>query len=62
MTSSRAVLLGVVTFVVFMALCVALFAVLDVELIFLVGPAIAIGVSSYGVYRGASGDRTQHSS
>ena len=54
MRNSQAALLGVGTFVVFLALCVALFLVLDVSLIFLAGPAIAIGVSSYGVYRGAA--------
>jgi hypothetical protein len=57
MSHSRAVLLGAGTFVVALALCVALFAALDVDWLYLVGPAIAVGAASYAAYRTALSDR-----
>jgi hypothetical protein len=61
MPTWRAALAGLSTFVVCLGLCRVLFALLDVQSIFLVGPAIAIGVSSYAVYRGvaAGSDRPE---
>lgn len=56
MSQSRAVLLGVGTFVVALALCVALFLALDVDMLYLVGPAIAVGVASYSAYKSALRD------
>jgi len=53
MTTSRALLLGVGTFVVGLALCIALFLVLDVQMIFLMGPVIAVGAGSYSAYKTA---------
>lgn len=47
MSQSRAVLLGVGIFVAALALCVALFLAFDVDTLYLVGPAIAVGVASY---------------
>ncbi len=40
-----AALLGIGTFVVCIALCVVLFAALDVKLLFLVGPGVAIAIA-----------------
>lgn len=56
MTSSRAILLAVATFVVGFGLCVALFAALDVEAIYLVGPAIAVGAGAYAAYHTATNE------
>jgi len=53
MSTSRALLLAVATFVVGLALCIALFVALDVELIFLVGPAIGLGAGAYAAYKSA---------
>lgn len=54
MTNSRAIMLGVATFVLGFALCVVLFEALDVETIYLVGPAIAVGAGAYAAYRTAA--------
>ena len=54
MTNSQAIMLAVATFVLGFGLCVVLFAVLDVETIYLVGPAIAVGAGAYAAYRTAS--------
>jgi hypothetical protein len=56
MVESRAILLGAGSFVVCLALCIALFLALDVSLIFLVGPAVAIGYSSFLAYKSARDD------
>ena len=56
MSHRSAVILGIGTFVVCLAIAVALFAALDVELLLLVGPAIAIGAASYAAYRTAAAD------
>lgn len=39
-----------------LAVCAALLAALDVELLFLVGPAIAVGAAAYAAYRTAIAD------
>ena len=56
MDQQRAVLLGAGTFVVCLALAAALFAALDVKMLYLIGPAIAIGIASHSAYRTAAGD------
>ena len=56
MPTSRAALLGVTTYIVCQATCVALFALLDVEVILVAGAFVAIG-ASIAVYRRAIGDR-----
>jgi len=56
MTESRALLMAVGTFVVCVGLCIALFAALDVRMIFLIGPVAGIAYASYFVYTGARDD------
>jgi hypothetical protein len=53
MSHARALALGIGSFVVCIAFCIALFAWIDVELIFLFGPAIAIAIACYGAYKSA---------
>jgi hypothetical protein len=53
MSRTRALLVGVGGFVLSLAFCVALFAWIDVELVFLIGPAIGIAIASYAAYRSA---------
>jgi len=53
MTEYRAMLLGVGTFVVCIALCIALFVALDVNLLFMIGPAAGIAYASYIAYKSA---------
>lgn len=57
MTKSRALLLAVVAFAFFAGVVAALFVALDVEMIFLVGPLIIVGLACAGVYRSASRDQ-----
>jgi hypothetical protein len=54
MPTSQPVVVAVLTFIVGMAICVFIFAALDVQMIFLVGPAIAVGAGAYAAYRTAS--------
>jgi hypothetical protein len=56
MTESRALLLGAGTFVLCLALCVALFLALDVSMILLVGPAAGIAYASFVAYKTARDD------
>ena len=56
MTHGQAVLLGVGTFVAGLLACIALFAALDVQALFLPGPAIGVALAAYGAYRTAAGD------
>ncbi len=56
MSRSRALALGIGSFVVCVAFCAALFAAVDVELSLLIGPAIAIAIASYAAYRAALDD------
>lgn len=56
MTRSRALLMAAGTFVVCLGLAVALFAALDIELLFLVGPVIAMGIAAHSVYTTAMRD------
>jgi hypothetical protein len=56
MSRSGALALGIGSFVACIAFCIALFAWLDVELIFLFGPAIAIAIACYGAYKTALED------
>ncbi len=44
-------MLGVVTFVVAFAVCIAIFAALDISAIYLVAPAIAVGAGAFAAYR-----------
>jgi hypothetical protein len=50
-------MLGVVTFVVAFAVCIAIFAALDISAIYLVAPAIAVG--AFAAYRNALDDRSR---
>lgn len=56
MSSSRALLLGLGTFVVCAALCVALFEALDVELTYLLIPIAGVAFASYSAYKAALED------
>ena len=49
--SSRALLVGVGAFVIGLMICVAIFAALDVSVLFLPGPAIGVGIAAYSAYR-----------
>jgi hypothetical protein len=53
MSHPSAVVVGVGTFVVGLAIAIALFVVLGIEPLFLVGPAIAVGAGAYAAYRAA---------
>jgi hypothetical protein len=53
MSKSRAALLAAATFVVAFGLCIALFAVLDVDAIYLIGPAVVVGAAALATYRSA---------
>jgi hypothetical protein len=59
MKRRSAVALAVSTFVVGLAIAVAIFAALDVKLLYLVGPAIAIGAAAFTAYRSAHSDGSQ---
>jgi hypothetical protein len=50
---TRALAIGLGGFVACLAFCIALFAWLDVELVFLIGPAIGIAIAAYAAYRSA---------
>jgi hypothetical protein len=56
MAETRAVMLGVATFVVTLALCAALFLALDISAIYLLGAAIAVAAGAFGVYYAARRD------
>ena len=56
MAETRAVMLGVATFVVTLALCAALLLALDISAIYLFGAAIAVGAGAFGVYYAARRD------
>lgn len=53
MGSAWATLIGVATFAIGLALAALIFAALDVEWIFLVGPAIGISAAALAGYRTA---------
>lgn len=55
-SKNKALLMAIVTFVVFAAAIIGLFEVLDVKQIFVIGPLIAVGIAAAGVYRGARKD------
>jgi len=50
-------LVGIVTFAVGLALCVAIFVALDVKMLFLVGPVMGIAIAAYSAYRSARAER-----
>jgi len=54
MSRSGAVITGLATFIVGTALCVAIFAALEVKMLFLVGPLIGVGAASFAAYRTAA--------
>ena len=54
----QAAMLGVVTFVVGFAVCIAIFAALDVSAVYLVAPAIAVAAGAFAAYRNALDDRS----
>ncbi|GAA5145071.1 hypothetical protein GCM10023340_13770 [Nocardioides marinquilinus] len=55
MTHERALLLALATFVVFGAAAVALLAVLDVSMVYVIGPLVAVAIASVLVHRTARG-------
>jgi hypothetical protein len=55
----QAAMLGVATFVVAFAVCIAIFAALDISAIYLVAPAIAVGAGAFAAYRNALDDRSR---
>lgn len=53
MSASQAALFGLGTFAIGLALCLALFAVLDVGAAFIAGPVIGLAAAAYAAYRSA---------
>jgi hypothetical protein len=53
MSNSQATLLAVATFVVGLALCIALFAVLDIDGVYLIGPGVVVAAAALAAYRAA---------
>ena len=56
MSKPRAALLALVTFVLGFGLCIALFAVLDVGAIYLIGPGVVVAAAAFSAYRSALRD------
>lgn len=54
--SSQALLIGIVTFVVGLAGCIAIFVALDVRMVFLIGPAVGVALAAYWAYKTALDD------
>jgi hypothetical protein len=52
-------MLGVATCVVAFAVCLAIFAALDISATHLVAPAIAVGAGAFATYMNALGDRSR---
>ena len=53
MSKSQATLLATGTFVVGFGLCIVLFAILDVDAIYLIGPAVVVAAAALVTYRSA---------
>jgi len=53
---SQALLIGIGTFVLGVAICIAIFAALDVKMLLLIGPAIGVGFAAYAAYKTALDD------
>jgi hypothetical protein len=53
MTSPQAALFGFGTFVIGLALCLAILAVLDVGTAFMAGPVVGLAAAAYAAYRSA---------
>ena len=53
MSVSQAALFGFGTFVIGLALCLAIFAVLDVGTAFMAGPVLGLAAAAYAAYRSA---------
>jgi hypothetical protein len=56
MSQERAVALSVGSFVVFAAFILILFAVVDVGLMFSIGPLLAVAIACAGIYRATRDD------
>ena len=56
MSSDRALVLSLGSFVLFSAFILVLFVMVDIELLFSIGPIIAVAIASVGVYRSARAD------
>lgn len=58
-SQNKALLMAIATFLVFGAAIVGLFALIDVQQVFAIGPLIAVGIAALGVYRTARKDRVR---
>jgi hypothetical protein len=56
MSTDRALVLSIASFVLFAAFVVVLFAMLDLAPALSIGPIIALAIASVGVYRAARDD------
>ena len=56
---AQALLVGIGTFVVGVAICIAIFAALDVKMLLVVGPAIGVGFAAYSAYQSALRDASK---
>jgi hypothetical protein len=53
MAKPRAALLAATTFVVAFGLCIALFAILDIDATYLIGPAVVVALGAFAAYHSA---------
>jgi hypothetical protein len=53
MSKAQAALLAAATFVVGLGLCIALFAVLDIDAVYLIGPIVIVAGAALAAYRSA---------
>jgi len=54
--TSTALLIGIATFVVGLAICIAIFVALDVKMILVIGPAVGVAFAAYSAYKSALRD------
>jgi hypothetical protein len=53
MSNAQATLLAAAAFVVGLGLCIALFAVLDIDAVYLIGPIVVVAGAALAAYRSA---------
>jgi NADH:ubiquinone oxidoreductase subunit 3 (subunit A) len=56
MSKPQARLLAAATFIVGFGLCIALFAVFDIDAIYLIGPGVVVAVGAFAAYHSARRD------
>jgi hypothetical protein len=53
MSKPRAALLAIATFAVGFGLCIAVFAILDIDAIYLIGPGVVVAAATFAAYHSA---------